>query len=438
MDILTMNPISIFATFPSISVSFLVLIVFFMSKLGAKQKGKKKYHPIVDSTTKQLINFHRIHDHMADLAAKYKTYRLESPFRREIYTSDPANIEYILKTNFDNYGKGDYHHEILKDFYGDGMFTVDGEKWKEQRKVSSPEFSKRVIREVNSVIFSKNAVKLANILDESANSKETVDIQDLLLKSSLDSVFQVAFGIELDSEKAENIMSRFWHYSSTNPKYLRDILINFMGGGKDTTGTTLSWFILMLCRYPHVQEKLAEEIKETTNTKGGSGTISDFGTNLKEEAVDKMHYLHAVLSETIRLYPAIPVNAKVCLQDDVFPDGYNVKKGDMVAYPPYAMGRMKYLWGDDAEEFKPERWLDENGSFKQESPFKFTAFQAGPRICIGKEFAYKNMKITAAVLMQFFVFKLSDDTKPVNYKTMLQLHIDGGLHVRAFRRINSY
>uniref|UniRef100_A0A3Q7J6J2 Uncharacterized protein n=1 Tax=Solanum lycopersicum TaxID=4081 RepID=A0A3Q7J6J2_SOLLC len=113
--------------------------------------------------------------------------------------------------------QGDYHHEILKDFYGD-----DGEKWKEQRKVSSPEFSKR--------------------------------------------------------EKAENIMSRFWHYSSTNPKY------------------------------PHVQEKLAEEIKETTNTKGGSGTISDFAANLKEEAVDKMHYLHAVLSETIRLYPAIPVD----------------------------------------------------------------------------------------------------------------------------------
>lgn len=64
--------------------------------------------------------------------------------------------------------------------------------------------------------------------------------------------------------------------------------------------------------------------------------------------------------------------------------------------------------------------------------------QAGPRICIGKEFAYRNMKITAAVLMQFFVFKLSDDSKPVNYKTMLQLHIDGGLHVRAFRRINHY
>ncbi|XP_060208688.1 cytochrome P450 704C1-like isoform X3 [Lycium barbarum] len=479
-----MNPISIVATFPSICLSFLILIVYFINKLGEKKKGKKRYHPIADSTTKQLINFHRIHDHMADLAAIYKTYRLESPFRREIYTSDPANIEYILKTNFDNYGKGDYHHDILKDFYGDGMFTVDGEKWKEQRKVSSPEFSKRVIREVNSLIFTNNALKLANILDQSANSKDTVDIQegankfikalddasemsllryiDLFwkikkainigseakLKKSLEIIDEYMYKLisskaeqlsqDLDSsQKGENILSRFWHYSSTNPKYLRDILINFMGGGKDTTGTTLSWFILMLCRYPVVQEKLAEEIKEATNMKG-STTISDFAANLKEEAIDKMPYLHAVLSETIRLYPAIPVNAKVCLEDDVFPDGFNVKKGDMVAYPPYAMGRMKYLWGNDAQEFRPERWLDENGSFKQESPFKFTAFQAGPRICIGKEFAYRSMKITAAVLMRFFVFKLSDESEPVNYKTMLQLHIDRGLHVRAFHRINHY
>lgn len=111
IDIQEMNLISTVATFPSLCLSFLILLVYFVSKLGEKNKGnKKRYHPIADSTTKQLINFHRIHDHMADLAAKYKTYRLESPFRREIYTSDPANIEYILKTNFENYGKVTYPH----------------------------------------------------------------------------------------------------------------------------------------------------------------------------------------------------------------------------------------------------------------------------------------------------------------------------------------
>ena len=65
----------------------------------------------------------------------------------------------------------------------------------------------------------------------------------------------------------------------------------------------------------------------------------------------------------------------MCFSDDTLPDGFSVKKGDMVAYQPYAMGRMKFLWGEDAEEFKPERWLNQDGVFQPESPFKFTAFQ---------------------------------------------------------------
>ena len=65
----------------------------------------------------------------------------------------------------------------------------------------------------------------------------------------------------------------------------------------------------------------------------------------------------------------------MCFSDDTLPDGYSVNKGDTVAYQPYAMGRMKFIWGDDAEEYRPERWLDENNIFKPESPFKFIAFQ---------------------------------------------------------------
>ena len=68
-------------------------------------------------------------------------------------------------------------------------------------------------------------------------------------------------------------------------------------------------------------------------------------------------------------------DAKICFADYTLPDGYSVNKGDMVSYQPYAMGRMKFIWGDDAEVFRPERWLDENGIFQPESPFKFTAFQ---------------------------------------------------------------
>uniref|UniRef100_M1D276 Cytochrome P450 n=1 Tax=Solanum tuberosum TaxID=4113 RepID=M1D276_SOLTU len=75
-------------------------------------------------------------------------------------------------------------------------------------------------------------------------------------------------------------------------------------------------------------------------------------------------------------------DSKVCLSDDTFPDGFKVRKGDAVAYQPWAMGRMTSLWGDDAEDFRPERWIDENCCFRQESPFKFTAFQVPQSLTI--------------------------------------------------------
>ncbi|XP_052194939.1 cytochrome P450 704C1-like [Diospyros lotus] len=477
------------------------------AKLQGK-KSKKKYPPVAGTVFNQLLNFPRLHHYMTDLAAKYRTYRLLGPFRNEVYTSDPANVEYILKTNFENFGKGDYNYSILSDLLGDGIFTVDGDTWKQQRKVSSYEFSTKVLRDFSSVIFKKNAAKLANIISEAATSGQTMDMQDLFMKSTLDSIFKVGFGAELDSvcgssegakfsrafddssamtlwryvdifwkiKKAlnigseaeikknvkiiddfvyklihsraeqmnmsgndssptkEDILSRFLHVNEMNPKYLRDIILNFIIAGKDTTATTLSWFIYLLCKHPDVQEKVAQEIKEATNSKEVRD-FAQFATSISEEALEKMQYLHAALSETLRLYPAVPADAKLCFSDDTLPDGNSVRKGDMVVYQPYAMGRMKFLWGDDAEEFRPERWLDENGTFRPESPFKFTAFQAGPRICLGKDFAYRQMKIYSAVLLTFFAFKLSDDTKAVKYRTMINLHVDEGLHVRAFHRL---
>jgi cytochrome P450 len=67
-------------------------------------------------------------------------------------------------------------------------------------------------------------------------------------------------------------------------------------------------------------------------------------------------------------------NSKQAIADDVLPDGTVVKKGWLLGYVPYSMGRMKFIWGADALEFKPDRWL-KNGIYQPESPFKFTAFQ---------------------------------------------------------------
>ncbi|RZC57640.1 hypothetical protein C5167_004943 [Papaver somniferum] len=65
-----------------------------------------------------------------------------------------------------------------------------------------------------------------------------------------------------------------------------------------------------------------------------------------------MNYLHAALTETLRLYPAVPVDGKCAEKDDVLPDGYKLKKGDGIYHIAYTMGRMTYIWGEDAEDFR--------------------------------------------------------------------------------------
>ncbi|KAH7446253.1 hypothetical protein KP509_01G047500 [Ceratopteris richardii] len=96
------------------------------------------------------------------------------------------------------------------------------------------------------------------------------------------------------------------------------------------------------------------------------------------------------------------------------------------------MGRMEFLWSPDALEYKPERWL-KDGAFQPESPFKFTAFQAGPRMCLGKDYAYVQMKMTASLLLHFFRFDLVDNGD-VKYRVMMIMPIAGGLNVHLSRR----
>nr|ABC59094.1 cytochrome P450 monooxygenase CYP704G9 [Medicago truncatula] len=500
----------LFALKPLFPILIAIALAGFIIKIHGSRffDKKRRYHPVAGTVLHQLFNFHRLLEYMTDLTSKRKTYRLLSFNRSEVYTSDPANIEHMMATNFSNYGKGWYHHSVLEDLLGDGIFTVDGEKWRHQRKSASYQFSTKLLRDFSSSVFKSNAVKLAGIVSEAATSNNIIELQDLFMKSTLDSVFKGILGVELDtmcgtyregtqfsnafdeasaaimfryvnflwkvqrflnmgseavlkknlrvideyvytvirskieqSQKPQNnsselkgdILSRFLELNETDSKYLKDVILSFIIAGKDTTAITLSWFLYQLCKHPHVQEKIAQEIMEATKVEDGS-TIDELAARLTEESMEKMQYLHAALTETLRLHPPVPVESKYCFSDDTLPDGYSVTKGDLVSFQPYVMGRMKFLWGEDAEQFRPERWLDENGNFQRESPFKFTAFQAGPRICLGKEFAYRQMKIFSAVLLGSHSFKLADQNKLVKYRTSLTLQIDDGLHVNAFHR----
>jgi len=81
-----------------------------------------------------------------------------------------------------------------------------------------------------------------------------------------------------------------------------------MIAGKDTTANTLSWFFYMLCKNPLVEEKIVQEIRDVTCCHESElSNIDEFIANLTDLILDKMHYLHAALTETLRLYPVVPI-----------------------------------------------------------------------------------------------------------------------------------
>nr|GEZ65182.1 cytochrome P450 94A1-like [Tanacetum cinerariifolium] len=159
-----------------------------------------------------------------------------------------------------------------------------------------------------------------------------------------------------------------------------------------------------------------------------------------------MNYLHAAISEGLRLYPPVPVDTKACLKDDVLPDGTFLGKDWFVTYHTYAMGRMESIWGKDCCEFRPGRWLEEdNGAnvvCRQENSFKYPVFHGGPRICLGKEMAYTQMKLVAATIIEMFEVeviaastdKVVEEKSPPEHVLSLTMRMKDGLKVRLRKR----
>ncbi|KAH0682144.1 hypothetical protein KY289_019896 [Solanum tuberosum] len=144
-------------------------------------------------------------------------------------------------------------------------------------------------------------------------------------------------------------------------KFLRDTILNFMFAGHDTVASGLTWFIWLVITHPEIEKKIREELKAIVLL--GEGEKRRL---FKVDEVKNAIYLHAALCESLRLYPPIAIQHKTPLETDILPSGHHVHSIMRVMVLLYAMGRMEHIWGYDASEFKPERWISKRGTVKHE------------------------------------------------------------------------
>ncbi|TPX30810.1 hypothetical protein SmJEL517_g05712 [Synchytrium microbalum] len=416
-------------------------------------------------------------------------FAMTVPLQNLLCTFNVADLEAMLKDPY-LWQKGPFFRDNLQQFLGHGIFNSDGDAWKNQRKVASNIFNVKNFRDLFSQVFVDESKKLASQIATAHSMGGIVELQDLLLRATMDSFTLIALGKstdaidgkgKLDNDgvyvlprerfmdafdgantiSADRFNMPFWeiweYWDGTSAKMnqhlaliedfaknvinskrakmaegqkgsdlldlfmaqgdpetgapltdqqLRDITLNFIIAGRDTTAQTLSWTFWRLAQNPRVEKKCREEILLVLG-KDGEYTYETF---------KDLKYTNATFMEALRLHANVHVNSKTASKDTVLP-GTNtpIKAGDTVLFSPYVMGRDEKIWGADALEFVPERWIDKNGSLIKPNQFEFPHFNAGPRLCLGMSMAQQEAVVFMSTIIRKFSLELVGDDSPKHW-----------------------
>ncbi|KAM6499413.1 cytochrome P450 monooxygenase CYP63 [Amanita muscaria] len=193
---------------------------------------------------------------------------------------------------------------------------------------------------------------------------------------------------------------------------IRDQLLSMLLASRDTTSATLTFITYFMATHPDVAEKMRNEVLSICRVDPPT-----------YEQMRQMKYVRAVINETLRLFPPVPLNTREsrssCVlptPDRTYPDGKALfmPKDTTLTFVPLLTQRNAALWGDDADEFKPERWLepDRLGQFVA-NPTMYLPFSAGPRICVGQNYAYNQLTyFLVRFLQQFSSCTLAPEYQP--------------------------
>ncbi|KAH8833724.1 cytochrome P450 monooxygenase pc-1 [Flagelloscypha sp. PMI_526] len=372
-----------------------------------------------------------------------------------LFTTCPEHLKLILATDFGNYEKGD------------GVFNSDGAF---HRGLTRPHFNREKITDFH--LFDRHANTAIQLIKERCSAGFAVDFQDVLHRFTMDTatefllghcVYTLTAGLPyphgIDAPPSNHtktaqfaIVARerrgpIWPLfemfvdatakpmkvvnafieplvasaverqrqlldhlvkSTSDLKMLRDETLNILVAGRDTTASTLTFIVHFLAKYPEVMRRLRCEVLE----KVGPSRLPTF------EDIKDMPYLRAVCNENTPL--VVPFNVRSSGEARVWPSPDPNEKpiyipaGVETCYSVFMMHRRKDLWGPDAEEFDPDRFLDGRlPKYLLKNNFIFLPFNAGPRICLGQQFAYNEMSYFLIKLLQHFSsFELRPNAGP--------------------------
>ncbi|KAJ6437467.1 Cytochrome P450 [Purpureocillium lavendulum] len=202
---------------------------------------------------------------------------------------------------------------------------------------------------------------------------------------------------------------------------LVDQAMTILAAGHATTATTLTWAVYLLSRFPDKQARLRAEVRQSLpSVKEGCQVMSG--------DIDRLAYLNAVCSEVLRTHTPTPITTREAVCDTTI-QGQAVPKGTRIIIAPWGTNVDPSLWGDDADQFRPERWLLDGAGAdavaEQPDPlsgpaprkagggatsnYAFLTFLHGPRSCLGAGFARAELACLLAAWVGRFEFTLADE-----------------------------
>lgn len=200
---------------------------------------------------------------------------------------------------------------------------------------------------------------------------------------------------------------------------IHDHIYTFVAAGYEKVALQTYYTLLLLAIYAEVQEKVYDEIIETLP-----------GGEINYESLSKLSYLDMVIKESMRLLPAVPIIGRET-QEETTIGTRKIPKGIQLMVHLFNLHRRRDIWGEDANQFRPDRFLPEN---EAKRPDSFLPFSTGLRDCIGKHYAIIAIRTIIVKLLKSYKLSADLKTEELTYKADITLKICQNVGMKVQKR----